>query len=134
MTSHRSRTCAFPGNRAGRGAPSRLHGRSGQASVELLAAIPFVLLAGAVAWQLALAGWTVWMSAHAARAAARADAVGKTVRPAARSALPSTLRRGLVVESLGAGGVRVRVRVPLLLRWGGPVSVSASSSLGRQRR
>jgi hypothetical protein len=106
-------------------------GSRGQASVELLAAVPFVLLAGALAWQLALAGWTVWMSAHAARVAARADAVGKAVGPAARSALPTSLRHGLEVDRLRAGGVRVRVRVPLLLRWRGPASVSATSSLGR---
>lgn len=100
----------------------------------MLAAIPFVLLAGALAWQLALAGWTVWMSAHAARVAARAEAVGKPIGPAARSALPAALRRGLDADRLEGGGVRVRVRVPLLLRWRGPVSVSASSSLGRQGR
>ncbi len=106
-------------------------GSRGQASVELVATLPFILLAGALAWQFALAGWTVWMSAHAARVAARADAVGRAVGPAARSALPTTLRPGLEVDRLSAGGVRVRVRVPLLLRWRGRVSVSATSSLGR---
>jgi len=106
----------------------------GQATVEMLAALPFVLLAVAVAWQLVLAGWTVWMSAHAARVAARADAVGRGARPAARSALPSVLRRGLEVERLAGGGVRVRVRVPLLLDRPGNVRVSATSSLGRGER
>jgi hypothetical protein len=101
----------------------------------MLAAIPFVLLAGALAWQLALAGWTVWMSAHAARVAARADAVGREVRPAARSALPGALRHGLEVRRLKDGGVRVSVQVPLLLDAGaGPVRVAASSSLGRGER
>lgn len=107
----------------------------GQASVELVAALPFVLLAGAIAWQLALAGWSAWMSAHAARVAARADAVGRPLQPAARSALPDTLRDGLRVHRRRSGGVEVRVRVPTLLgRAHRPVTVSASSSLGRRQR
>jgi hypothetical protein len=110
-----------------------LHRDRGQAAVELIAAVPFVLLVGALAWQLALAGWTLWMTAHAARVAARADAVGRPVRPAARSALPSVMRRGLEVDRPGTGGVRVRARVPLLLGWPGPVAVSSTASLGRSR-
>ncbi|MGI8845596.1 MAG: hypothetical protein ACR2HC_05390 [Thermoleophilaceae bacterium] len=114
---------------------SRFRAQRGQASVEMLAAVPFVLLAGAIAWQLALAGWTVWMSAHAARVAARADAVGREVRPAALSALPDSLRHGLEVRRLERGGVRVRVQVPLLLDVGaGSVHIAASSSLGRAER
>jgi hypothetical protein len=115
--------------------PRRHTAADGQASVEMLAALPFVLVAGAIAWQLALAGWTTWMSAHAARVAARADAVGRAVEPAARSALPSPLRAGLQVERRREGGVEVRVRVPLLLGGlHGPVSITAVSSLGRQER
>lgn len=105
---------------------------AGQASVEMLGAVPFVLLAAAIAWQLALAGWTVWMSAHAARVAARADAVGRAAGPAARSALPGSLRHGLQVRRLKRGGVRVSVRVPLLLDPGaGSPRVRATSSFGR---
>jgi len=101
----------------------------------MLAALPFVLLAGAIAWQLALAGWTAWMSAQAARVAARADAVGRPAGPAARSALPSPLRRGLTVRRRRSGGVVVSVRVPTLLTsLHGPVKVTASSSLGRSER
>ena len=43
----------------------------GQASVELVAAIPVALVAALAAWQLALLGQAAWLSAHAARAAAR---------------------------------------------------------------
>lgn len=104
----------------------------GQASVELVAAVPLVLAVGAIAWQLALAGHTAWLAAHAARAGARADAVGRSAPAAARSALPAGLRRGLRVERLGAGGVRVRVAVPALLyRWRSPATVGATASLGR---
>lgn len=106
----------------------------GQAAVELVAVLPFVLLAALVAWQLVLAGHTAWLAGHAARVAARADAVGLSVDAAARSALPRSHESGLSVRRLPEGGVRVAVPVPLLLpAWQGPVSVSAVSSLGRSK-
>jgi hypothetical protein len=101
----------------------------GQASLELVAAMPAALLAALAAWQLVLLGHGAWLAAHAARAAARADAVGRSPRRAARSALPRSLERGLRVERSGRL-VRVRVRVPLLLPGRSGVSISASSSLG----
>jgi pilus assembly protein CpaE len=111
-----------------------VHGERGQASIELVASLPFVLLVGAIVWQLALAGQTAWLTANAARAGARAEAVGHDPAAAARSALPRSLERGLEVERRGAGGVRVSVRIPLLLRvWEGPVRVAAVSSLGGRR-
>jgi hypothetical protein len=106
----------------------------GQATIELVAMVPVVLLVGLIAWQLALAGHTAWLSAHAARVGARASLVGRDPEVAARSALPASLRRGLSVERVGLGGVRVSVRVPPLLRgWRPPVRITAASSLGRQR-
>jgi hypothetical protein len=106
-------------------------GERGQATVELVAMLPVVVLLGAVAWQLALAGQTAWLTANAARAAARADIVGRSATRAARSALPRSLERGLEVERVRQGGVRVSVKVPLLLRrWRTPVRVAAVSSLG----
>jgi hypothetical protein len=109
------------------------HTQAGQASVELVAMVPVILLLGAVAWQLALAGHTAWLTAHAARAAARADAVGEGPSEAARSALPRSLEDDLEVERLTDGGVRVSVKVPLLMRrWDAPVRVGASASLGRR--
>jgi hypothetical protein len=101
----------------------------GQASVEFIAAVTAVMIAGLIAWQLALLGHAAWLSAHAARAAARADAVGRSPRRAARSVLPRSLERGLRVERSGRR-VKVRVRVPLLFRLGAPVAVAARSSLG----
>jgi hypothetical protein len=99
-----------------------------------VAVIPFVILAAVVAWQIALAGHTLWLTAGAARAAARADTVGSDPEQAARSALPRSMEREIGVKRLAGGGVRVDVRVPLLLRrWRLPVSVSATSSLGRER-
>lgn len=106
-------------------------GQRGQASVELVAALPFVALLAAVVWQCALTGHTAWMAAHAARAAARAEAVGEDARAAARSALPAGLERSLRVERGDDGKVEVSVRVPLLLhRWRMPLRVGARASLG----
>ncbi len=116
-----------PTGHAGRG-----H-QAGQASIELVAMVPVVLLVGAIAWQLALAGHTAWLTANAARVAARADAVGRGAAGAARSALPRSLEHGLEVERLDRGGVRVSVQVPLLLRrWQTPLRVGAAASLGAE--
>jgi hypothetical protein len=99
-----------------------------------VAVLPLVLLVGAVVWQLALAGHAAWTCAHAARAAARAEAVGRDGRAAARSALPRALERGMQVVRRPEGGVSVKVRIPLLLpRWHSPVSVSATAALGGAR-
>jgi hypothetical protein len=112
----------------------RSSSQSGQASVEMVAIIPFVVLAALAAWQIALAGHTLWLTAGAARAAARADTVGASPERAARSALPASMERGLAVERLRVGGVKVQVRMPLLLRrWRSPVQLSAVSSFGREQ-
>ena len=110
------------------------NGERGQASIELVAVLPCVLLVAAVVWQLALVGHTAWLTAQAARAGARADAVGRDADAAARSTLPRSLERGLEVARLPVGGVRVSVRIPLLLdAWDAPVRVSAVSALGASR-
>ena len=107
-------------------------GESGQASVELVAVVPFALLAGLVAWQLVLAGHAAWMSANAARAGARAETVGKDGEAAARSALPRGLERGAKVARGDDGEVTVRVRVPSALpAFDSTATVSASAALGQ---
>lgn len=96
-----------------------------------MAILPAVMLVGVLVWQLVLAGHAAWMCAHAARAGARAEVVGGDGRAAARSAVADGLERGLRVERRDGGGVRVKLRVPLLLhRWRSPVTVSATASLG----
>lgn len=112
-------------------ATAHLSSERGQAAVELVAVLPAVLVVGALVWQLALTGHAAWVCAHAARAGARAEVVGDDGRAAARSALPDGLERGMQVQRRKAGGVRVKVRIPLLLhRWRTPASVSATASLG----
>ena len=85
----------------------------GQATVELLGVVPALLAIGLVVWQLILVGHTAWVSAHAARAAARADLVGEDAAEAAGSVLPRGLGPGVEVETDGAGRARVQVPVPL---------------------
>ena len=95
---------------------SRLRGERAQASVELVGILPALLLVGLVAWQLALAGQAAWLCAHAARVAARAEAVRADPERAARSALPASLRSGLTVERASvSGALRVEVAVPVPL-------------------
>jgi hypothetical protein len=107
----------------------RVGDHSGQASVELLGSVPALLLVAALVWQLALAGQAAWLCANAARAAARAEAVGRSGRAAARSALPRSLERGMRVERPG-GAVRVSLHIPLLLHaWHSPLTVAATAHL-----
>ena len=112
-----------------------MRSESGQASVEMVAVLPLVVLVGAIVWQLALAGQALWLCANAARVAARADAVGADREAAARSALPSSFEPGLRVARERSGAVRVRLRIPLVVRrWGSPVTVSASAALPQGER
>lgn len=110
----------------------RLGCERGQASVEFVAMLPFVVVAALVAWQLVLAGHVAWDAASAARAGARAAVVGRDVAGAARSALPRSLRSATRVDPLAAGGVRVSVPIPLVVySWRSPLRISAAASLGR---
>jgi hypothetical protein len=102
-------------------------GEEGTASIELIAALPFLLLALLVAAQVAVAGHALWSASVAARAGARAELVGGDATAAARRALPPSLREGARVE--GADGVSVRVPVPPLLPRLPEVLVGARSGL-----
>ncbi|HEX2392454.1 MAG TPA: hypothetical protein VHI77_06005 [Solirubrobacterales bacterium] len=109
------------------GASSRWNAEEGTASVELIAAVPFLLLALLAAAQIALAGEALWAAGVAARAGARAALVGGDAAAAARRALPSTLREGSRVED--SDGVAVRVPVPRLLPQLPTLMVGASAAL-----
>jgi Flp pilus assembly protein TadG len=115
----------------GRRVPPRIASSSrredGTASVELIAAVPFLLLAVLVAAQVALAGQALWSAGIAARAGARAALVGGNSVAAARRALPASMRAGAEVR--GAGAVSVRVPVPRLLPLLPRVMVGARTEL-----
>lgn len=108
------------------------HDERGQASVEFVALLPLLVLLGATLVQSALAGWAVWSAGGAARAAARAHAIGRPPLEAARSAVAVPLRGGLIVR-LEGDAVHVRVRVPGLVAGLSPGSAGARSRFVPQR-
>jgi hypothetical protein len=113
-------------------ASSAGHREEGTASVELIAVVPFLLLAVLVAAQLALAGQALWSAGVAARAGARAALVGRDATAAARRALPPSLRSGAKVREEGA--VSVRVVIPRLLPALPRVTVGAETGLDSSGR
>src|SRR3954466_5273266 len=105
-----------------------LHSERGQAAVEFVAVLPFVMLAALVAWQFVLVGHVAWSAAGAARSGARAAVVGRDAGRAARSALPRSLRSATRVVGGPGGGVRVSVPIPFVVyRWQTPLHVSATA-------
>jgi uncharacterized protein (UPF0333 family) len=89
--------------------PSERSRARGQASVELLAALPALLLAAVIAVQLLLAGYSLSIADGAAEAGALAGAAGRDAREAARDALPGWAR-GRSRVSADGGRVRVELR------------------------
>src|SRR5688500_7876825 len=103
------------------------HRERGQASVELIAVLPALIVCVLLAAQAVAAGWALWTAGNAARAGARAEHVGSDGEEAARGALPGRLREGAEVRS--RDGVRVRVDVPGLLPGAELPAVTAASTL-----
>jgi len=99
----------------------------GQASVELVAVVPVLLIATLVVAQLAVAGYALWSAGAAARAGARAGYVGGDAEAAARHSLPAPLRRGAQVKD--SNGLEVRVRAPALIPGIPSVPVTARAGL-----
>jgi hypothetical protein len=104
----------------------------GQASVELVALLPLMAILAGLLWQGIVAGHAVWLAGSAARAAARASAVGTDERAAARRVLPVRLERGLVVRREPSGGVRVAIAVPAIVGTGRLTTVVARARLQDQ--
>jgi hypothetical protein len=102
--------------------------QSGQASVELVAAIPVLFVLTLAVAQLAIAGYALWSAGAAARAGARAGYIGGDARAAARRSLPSPLRRDATIRD--GNGVSVRVAAPSLVPGVPSVPVTARAGLG----
>ncbi len=85
----------------------------GQATVELVAALPALLLAGYVAFQLLATGYAMTLADGAAEAGALALASGRPALRAAREALPGWAAEDADV-SVAGGRVTVRLRPPAL--------------------
>lgn len=95
--------------------------------------LPLVGLLAALLWQALLAGATLWLSGGAARAAARAAAVGGDPVAAARGVLPPRLERGLRVERERDGAVTVVLRIPTALGHGTIAPVTTRARFEAQR-
>ncbi len=83
----------------------------GQAAVELVAALPVLLLAALVALQLLAAGYAMTLADGAAEAGALALASGGSAADAARGALPGWAEDDVAVSVQG-GRVIVRLLPP----------------------
>jgi hypothetical protein len=83
----------------------------GQATVELLAAVPLIVLAGAIALQLLVAGYALTLADGAAEAGALALAAGRPAKVAAEGSLPDWAVERAEITVHG-GEVAVRLRPP----------------------
>jgi hypothetical protein len=86
----------------------------GQSTVELVAALPALVLAALLALQLLAAGYALTLADGAAEAGALALASGRPAAEAAREALPDWAEDDVDV-SIGGGRVTVRLRPPSLV-------------------
>jgi hypothetical protein len=87
----------------------------GQATVEVVAFLPVLVLAGLAIMQLLAAGAAREYAGHAAEAAAIAVGEGRDATAAARDAIPGWSARRVTVSSEGRR-VRVRLRPPAIVR------------------
>jgi hypothetical protein len=103
----------------------------GQASVELVAAVPALLLAALLALQLLLAGYALTLADGAAEAGALALASGRPAGEAARAGLPGWARDDVEV-AVRDGSVTVRLRPPSPFGALGDSFVVTSSASARE--
>ena len=89
----------------------RVRDELAQASVEILADDPGLLLAGLIALQLLATGYTLTLADGATEAGAMALAAGRPATPAVRQALPGWARDRVDVGVRG-GRLTVRLRPP----------------------
>ena len=89
----------------------RPRGECGQASVELLAGVPALLVAGLIALQLLATGYSLTLADGASEAGAMALAAGRPAGPAVRGALPGWARDRVEV-GVDGGRLTVSLRPP----------------------
>jgi hypothetical protein len=103
---------------------------AGQSTVELLAALPALLLAGLLALQLLATGYALTLADGAAEAGALALASGRPAASASRDALPGWAGDDVEVAVSG-GRVSVRLRPPSPLPFLADRLVVTSSAAAR---
>jgi Flp pilus assembly protein TadG len=94
----------------------RIRWTRGQATVELIAVLPVLVIALLATVEGVLGAWAALAATDAATIGVRAGAIGGDAGRTARAALPAALRRGSTVR-VADGRVRVSVRVPPLVPW-----------------
>ena len=99
----------------------------GQAATELVAVIPLLLVLLAAVAQLSIAGYALWTAGDAARAGARAAAVGGDAEDAARSAVPGWLEHDARIDA--SGPVEVELQAPAVLPGVPAIPVAARTDL-----
>ena len=111
---------------------ARFAGESGQATIEFTGLLPLLLVTLILLWQVVLVGMTFVFAGHAARAGARALAVGDNVASAVLKDLPGGWQADKIspsADNAGYGQVNVEVKVPLFFP-GVTLPVSIGSSAG----
>ena len=103
---------------------------AGQATVEAIAAVPLLILAGSVALQLLLAGYALTLADGAAEAGSLALAAGGSAQRAAEGSLPAWAEDRAEI-SVSGGEVTVRLSPPSLLPYLGDALSVSSTSYGR---
>lgn len=103
--------------------------QAGQASVELLGALPAMVLLGLVAFQMLAVGYSASLAGTAAEAGALAVAGGGDAAAGARASVPGWSRAGMHVRMAG-GRVEVAMRPPSPLHAvGRALEVNASAAV-----
>lgn len=103
-----------------------------QASVELLGALPALLIVAMVIFQLLSIGYAKVLAGDAAEAGALALAAGRDAAGAARRAVPGWSKAGMHVR-VAHDAVHVTMRAPSPLRaLRGRLEVDASAAVGRR--
>ncbi|WP_380164489.1 TadE/TadG family type IV pilus assembly protein [Jannaschia sp. R86511] len=101
----------------------------GQATLELIAMLPVVLLLTGLLLQVGAIAWAITDTTEAARQGARASSMGQDGCSAAEAALSGSLT--IVPSSCSAGGgtVALQVRAPILVPGFDDVRISRSAEM-----
>jgi len=105
----------------------RVAPQRGQASAELVAIVPLLIVSALALAQTLVACWALLSAGEAARTAARIAHLGGDARAAAGKALPNLLEPAKV--NVEGARVRIEVRAPALLPGVPGIPVSASAAL-----
>jgi hypothetical protein len=98
-------------------AVKRRHDERGQATIELLAATPILVIAALLVWQMCLVGIVLTSAQNSARTGARVLSRSNSAPAAERAAhraLRGSFRDGSQITAAGQT-VRVKVKVPLIV-------------------